>query len=143
MDSSSSRLPGWAELDEALDAALDLEEPERAAYVASLEASLRRALVPLLQAALTVDPVLDHPEVVLESLVMPPDGMEAGDAGDPVEPDQAMRWVESAGCLRRGYLGQEETGAGQSSRGVLRLGGGGQRKTAAPGGGGLIRRYAR
>ena len=78
MDSSSSRLPGWAELDEALDAALDLEEPERAAYVASLEASLRRALVPLLQAALTMDPVLDHPEVVLESLVMPPDGMEAG-----------------------------------------------------------------
>ena len=78
MDSSPSSSPDWAILDEALDAALDLDGAERDAYVASLDLSLRTALVPLLRDALAMDPILDHPEVVLETLAVVPEQVEVG-----------------------------------------------------------------
>lgn len=63
----SSR-PDWATLDRALDRALDLEGPEREAFLASLDDATREALMPLLRDALSEDSVLDHPDVVLSSL---------------------------------------------------------------------------
>ena len=58
----------WEALDQALDHALDLETPERDAFLATLDAELRGALEPLLRHALREDSVLDHPEALLDSL---------------------------------------------------------------------------
>ncbi|MEP0547096.1 MAG: serine/threonine-protein kinase [Rhodothermales bacterium] len=58
----------WSALDTALDRALDLEGEERAAFLASLDAATRVALEPLLRDALADDPLLDHPDSVLNML---------------------------------------------------------------------------
>ena len=71
--------PDWATLDRVLDRALDLDGPEREAFLATLDRATIEALTPLLHDALRDDPLLDHPDVVLGALRhdddLPDDGL--------------------------------------------------------------------
>ena len=60
--------PDWRALDAALAHALALDGPGREAYLATLDASVRTALRPLLRDALADDPLLDHPRRALAAL---------------------------------------------------------------------------
>ncbi|MEM8600683.1 MAG: protein kinase, partial [Bacteroidota bacterium] len=68
MSTSPDPSPDWAALRDALGHALDLDGPERAAFIARLDPTLQTALTEALAVALGDDPVLDHAEAVLAPL---------------------------------------------------------------------------
>ena len=61
--------PDWYLLDAALDRALDLEGEARTEYLTTLDPDLRRAVEPLLAEALRDNPILDHRDAALQTLL--------------------------------------------------------------------------
>ncbi|WP_420454108.1 protein kinase domain-containing protein [Rubrivirga sp.] len=89
----------WETLDAALAQALDRDVDEREVYLASLEPAVRDALVPLLDAALADDPLLDHPQTALGEL--------ASETGAPdVEGGTRVGPYEIEGLVGEGGMGR-------------------------------------
>ena len=114
--------PAWAAVDAALDRALDLDGPDRTAFLDSLDPPLRRAVGRLLTAATEGDPIFDRfADVVADAVVGlvvegQPTRAPAGDAaagmgeGARVGPYQVVDLVGEGG-MGRVYRARRADGA--------------------------------